>query len=78
MAFDQGQAKHLALRDAGPTDVQYFVIHIDNTTADNDNGVDVYFTGFITSAPITVPVDGVVTMTVNVRLTSALSWTVTS
>ena len=77
VAFNQDSAKHVALRDAGPTAVQHFVIHIDNTTADNDNGIDVYFTGFITSAPITVPVDGVVTMTVNVRLTSALSWTET-
>ena len=78
VAFDQNQTKHTALRDAGPTDVQHFVIHIDNTTMNNTTGIDVYFTGFITSAPITVPVDGVVTMTVNVRLTSALSWTVTS
>ena len=78
VAFDQAQTKHSMLRDAGPTAVQHFVVHIDNTTANNTTGIDVYFTGFITSAPMTVPVDGVVTMTVNVRLTSALSWTTTS
>ena len=74
VALSLGDTKHVALRDAAPTATQHFVIHFDNTNGSNTSGTDVYFTGFITSAVVSTPVDGVVTMSVSVRLTSSLSW----